>query len=136
MAPVKNVGRLRGTIIGSLQAGLLSFVVRAVPLPESITTFLLANSSTLKKLHRLGAAKSTAEGEDELDDVTASIENGSGSRIEIEKAMVKPEEFWNRLGEICAKEGKEWKSVADEVWAFGPKRIGANLLIDKTGSRS
>jgi ribosome assembly protein 1 len=136
MAPVKNVGRPRGTIIGSLQSGLLTFVIRAIPLPESITSFLLANTTTIKRLHRLGAsASSSSTIEDDQDDSNTNSSTSSGTGIN-KSLVAKPEEFWIKLEEICKTEGKEWKNVAEEVWAFGPKKIGANLLIDRTMNRS
>lgn len=126
MAPVKTPGRPRGTILGSVQAGLVTFTIRAAPLPESITNFLIANLPTLKKLQRdrrLGNAKSIPEN-DSVDDIRPE---GVDASLE-----VTVEEFWGRLEGLCTEAGKEWVGVAEQVWAFGPRRIGPNLLIDRT----
>lgn len=126
MAPIKNAGRQRGTIIGSLQNDLLQFTIRAIPLPAPITAFLLANASIIKRLHRAGSGIKAGEDEDESAD-----RDNNGVGVGGEEA-VKPEGFWAKLDELCKAQGKEWKNVAEEVWAFGPRRIGANMLIDKT----
>lgn len=127
MAPVKNSGKPRGTVVGSLQAGLLTFVIRAVPLPSALTTFLLANSLTIKRLHRVGSGVRGELIDDDLEDHSGGDGVGVGS-----EAAVKVEDFWATLDGICREEGKEWKDAAQEVWAFGPRRVGANMLIDKT----
>lgn len=126
MAPVKTAGKARGTIIGSVQAGLVTFTVRATPLPETITAFLLANASTLKKLQR-----DRRLGKQYLEDDEEIRTEGIDTSLE-----VSVEEFWTKLEEICKAAGKEWMNVADQVWAFGPKRVGANLLIDRTEKSS
>lgn len=125
MAPNKTPGRPRGTILGSVQTGLVTFTIRAVPLPESITNFLIANLPTLKKLQRdrrLGAKQVLDT--DSVDDIRPE---GVDASLE-----VSVEEFWGKLEELCTVAGKEWIGVAEQVWAFGPRRIGPNLLIDRT----
>lgn len=124
MAPTKTPGRSRGTILGSVQAGLVTFTIRAVPLPESITNFLIANLTTLKKLQRDRRLGSKAVENDSVDDIRAE---GVDASLE-----VGVEEFWGTLEELCLASGKEWVGVAEQVWAFGPRRIGPNLLIDRT----
>ncbi|GAA5901984.1 GTPase RIA1 [Sporobolomyces salmoneus] len=121
MAPPKTQGQPRGTIHGSVQSGLVDFAIRAVPLPVDITNFLAANMRTLKRLHRDRRAPHV---EDESDEVSGDAIEG----VEV----VKPEEFWPKLEELLKKAGREWVGLADQIWAFGPRRVGPNILIDKT----
>lgn len=122
MAPPKTPNQPRGTIIGSVQAGLVTFTIRALPLPESITNFLLVNESNLKKLQRDRRGKTAEEDDDDITDGVA-IEG-----VE----LVKIEDFWNKLEELLKAAGRDWTGVVDQIWAFGPKRVGPNLLVDRT----
>lgn len=122
MAPPKTADQPRGTIIGSVQSGLVTFTLRAVPLPEEVTAFLIANLTTLKRLQR--DRRSGKAEEVESDEARGDVVEG----VE----PVKPEEFWPELERLLKEAGKDWAGVADQVWAFGPRRVGANMLIDRT----
>lgn len=123
MGPVKTAGRPRGTILGSVQAELVTFAVRAMPLPEDITAFLITNGTTLKRLQRDRRA-----GREEDDDGDVRLEGAEAVE------PVKVEEFWPKLEELFKAAGKDWVGIADQIWAFGPKRIGPNILVDRTPS--
>jgi ribosome assembly protein 1 len=123
MAPVKTADRPRGTILGSVQAGLVTFAVRAVPLPESVTAFLIANASTLKRLQR---DRRLAKGDEEIDELR--LESVEGEK------PVEVEEFWDALEGLFKAAGKSWVGMAEQVWAFGPKKVGPNILVDRTAS--
>ncbi|GAA6010895.1 hypothetical protein JCM11491_004589 [Sporobolomyces phaffii] len=129
MAPPKTTGQPRGTIVGSVQSGLVEFSIRAAPLPTDVTDFLQANMRTLKRLHRdRKSGNHGASPEDDADEVTTS--GGAGG--EEAQLVVKPEEFWTKFEQVLDRAGKEWSGLADQVWAFGPKRVGPNMLVDKT----
>ncbi|GAA5924993.1 GTPase RIA1 [Sporobolomyces koalae] len=122
MAPPKTQGQPRGTIPGSVQSGLVDFTLRAVPLPAQVTSFLSANMRTLKRLQR--DRRSGHAGEE---DASESNEDKIA-----EAEVVKPEEFWPKLEELLKQAGREWTGLADQIWAFGPRRVGPNMLIDRT----
>lgn len=134
MAPIKTPNSLRGTIIGSVQSGLVTFNIRAIPLPEIITKFLIKNELNLKKLQReltrRSNSSSLASGEEEEELLEDSQLNSNDSNDET--PAVKFEDFWIKLEELLNSCGKDWVGVMDQIWAFGPKRIGPNLLIDRT----
>lgn len=121
MAPVKTADRPRGTILGSVQAGLVTFAVRAVPLPDSVTAFLIANASTLKRLQR---DRRLTKGDEEVDEIR--LESVEGEK------PVEVEEFWEALEALFKAAGKSWVGMAEQVWAFGPKKVGPNILVDRT----
>jgi len=121
MAPPKSQGQKRGTILGSVQSGLVDFSIRAVPLPTDVTKFLAANMRTLKRLQR---DRRQGQAEDDSEDI-------SGDNVEGVE-VVKPEEFWSTLEDLLQKAGREWAGLADQIWAFGPRRVGPNILIDRT----
>ncbi|GAA6034992.1 hypothetical protein JCM8097_002133 [Rhodosporidiobolus ruineniae] len=117
MALPKTPNHPRGTVLGSVQSGLVTFTLRAVPMPSSITAFLLANTATIRRLQR--DRRSTEPEED--------ANEGEGA-----EGAVKPEEFWERFEEVLAKAGRDWAGLAEQVWAFGPRRVGPNMLLDRT----
>lgn len=127
MAPTKTADAARGTIVASIQSGLLTFSVRAVPMPEEVTTFLTSNMSTLKRLQR--DRRNVAREDDGTDELRGDV------KVD-ESQIVKPEDFWSDLSAILNKAGKEWHGLADQIWAFGPRRVGPNMLVDRTGQRS
>ena len=90
MAPPKTADKPRGTILGSIQNGLVTFSIRAVPLPQEILTFLVANGPTIKRLQR---DRRAGKADDDADDVPVD-------ETDAEKPVA-PEEFWPRLEELC-----------------------------------
>lgn len=122
MAPPKTPNQPRGTTLGSVQAGLVTFSIRAVPLPDTITAFLIVNAQVHKRLQR---DRRPGKGDDDAGE-------GGDDASRSDEGQVTPEEFWPRLEALGKEAGKEWVGVGEMVWAFGPKRVGPNLLIDRT----
>lgn len=133
MAPTKTKDAPRGTIHGSSSNATVNFTVRAVPLPIEITSFLQANTSTMRRI-QLDRRGARVDADDETEHVASKQLTEAGGGEEKGAKEVKPEAFWAELEKVCAAAGREWAGVADQVWAFGPKRVGPNLLIDRTGS--
>ncbi|BGP19017.1 hypothetical protein JCM10213_009274 [Rhodosporidiobolus nylandii] len=123
MAPPKTANHPRGTVLGSVQSGLVTFALRAQPMPSIITSFLLANMSTIRRLQR---DRRSGKADEEGDEVANETTGEEGAEL------VAPEQFWERLEQVLEKAGRDWKGMADAVWAFAPRRVGPNLLIDRT----
>ena len=119
MAPPKTPGSARGTVIASVQSGMVQYAIRAAPLPNAVTSFLLANARAIQALHGRSI-------EEEVDLASAALADASSH-------SVKPEAFWDSLKDVLSSCGRDWTGIAESVWAFGPKRIGPNMLIDSTG---
>lgn len=127
MAPPKTPNAPRGTVKGTAYQNLIKFTIRAAPLPEDITHFILDNVANLQQLHherRMGHPLSRADGSDIDDD-----EGGVRGDV-IRKPSVRLDEFWDVLAETCEAAGGEWKGVTERIWSFGPQRAGGCLLID------
>ncbi|KDQ62198.1 hypothetical protein JAAARDRAFT_203395 [Jaapia argillacea MUCL 33604] len=122
MAPPKFAPAARGTIRGSSTHGLVTFTIRAVPLPKTILEFLLDNVLVIRRI--LHDPKSSVVAGD-LDEEEADLQ-GEVYR----KPTVRPENFWSGLNEKCKEVGGDWADVSDKVWAFGPHGAGGCLLID------
>ena len=128
MAPPKTTGATRGTIHGTVFNGLVSYTIRAMPIPPKISEFLSSHSATMAKM-----LSSRAQSTDE-DDEQDSLETGEG--VAGGARIISPEQFWKELEALCQKAGGEWVGAADRIWAFGPKRLGANLVLDPQGKFS
>ncbi|BEI84129.1 hypothetical protein CcaverHIS002_0407330 [Cutaneotrichosporon cavernicola] len=123
MAAPKTAGEPRGVVLGSLYDGMVTFKLRAVPLPPPVIEFLLAHQNTIGTMlvHR---AKDAEEEEEEDPD---QREAEAGVRT------LTPEQFWTDLEARFDEAGGEWAGAADRVWSFGPKKVGANVLLDPIG---
>ncbi|RSH81559.1 Cytoplasmic GTPase/eEF2-like protein (ribosomal bioproteinsis) [Saitozyma podzolica] len=130
MAPPKTKGAPRGTVHGTLLDGLVGFTIRAVPIPSAITDFLLAHPTSIASL--ISQRGSTVDESEEA----AREERETAESAVTEARVLSPQEFWAELETICAACGGEWVGAADRVWCFGPKRMGANLLLDPVGKTS
>ncbi|RIB02088.1 P-loop containing nucleoside triphosphate hydrolase protein [Gigaspora rosea] len=117
----------RGVVTLSTPNKYCTIKVRTVPLPSNVTTFLNQHALTIKSImdERQQRNKidlhATEEYEDAIKDITIKGE-----------CILNVDEFFNLLQlEFDKAGGNEiWKNVVENIWAFGPKRVGPNLLIN------
>lgn len=131
MPPPKTEGAARGTMDGSVANGVVSYRVRAVPLPKPVVEFLLANTQTLRRLQNRSSAGGVAEADEEAGSVDAAGSQASKT--------VRADKFWQTLQTVLEKcgqdrTGEDWREVVERIVSFGPRRVGANILVDRTGS--
>jgi len=141
MAPPKAANAPRGTVNGSSSHSLAIFTIRAIPMPEAITSFLQINQSIISRLERESQHEghdhphpgtevpdgTTVGGLDGMDvDEEAAVANGEL----LQKPNVKLEDFWTAFQDVLKGAGGEWAKRASHVWSFGPNRVGPNLLLD------
>jgi ribosome assembly protein 1 len=137
MASPKTKDAPRGTIHGSSTNSLVNYTIRAVPLPLPITSFLQANTATMRRIQpdRRNKHAEKENDVDETDQVASKQLTSEMGGEESGSREVKPEEFWEALKAVCEGCGREWKGMEERIWAFGPKRVGANLLLDRPEGR-
>jgi ribosome assembly protein 1 len=158
MAPPKTPNAPRGIVHGASAQNLITFTVRAAPLPKPIAEFLRDNTSVLRRLRRervareaLAASASKANAADTLaasvdgltldgqvfnsvEDLEAEEEEELDVQTDVVRApTVRLEQFWPALEALCTKAGGEWTTVPQRVWAFGPHGAGSCLLVDARG---
>ena len=120
MLPSKSSnGTPRGTMDVMILNGLLTLRLRARPLPSEITSFLSDNARSIRGLYKDRGGKVAPEAE--VEETFTSIE---GVRT------VSTSRFWTAFDEVCSRVGSDWREVLTRVWSFGPRRIGANVLLD------
>ena len=128
-APKAADGAPRGTVTTTLLGGAVTLTVRARPLPPDVTAFLVAHSATIKRLH--ASTKQTA-----ADDLDAGIERAGTGALAGAETVLSADEFWTQLDELFARADEGWIDTSSKIWSFGPKRLGSNILIDATSTRS
>ena len=126
MAPPKTPGHPRGTVHGASFQNLVTFTIRAVPLPDAIADFLRCNLSVVKRL----IADSTRSGNVTSEEVEDEAEKAATTGDILRVPTVHPGQFWNAFQAKCEEEGPEWAGIVDNIWAFGPQGVGECLLID------
>lgn len=123
MAPTKTLNAPRGTIRGQSSQQVISFTIRARPLPSLILDFLLDNFTILKTLQR----KKSLEQDHRLREEEQEFDKYGEV---IRKPTTSPEQFWEAFGQKCKEVGNDWADIADRTWAIGPHKSGGCLLVD------
>ncbi|KAI8141466.1 P-loop containing nucleoside triphosphate hydrolase protein [Fennellomyces sp. T-0311] len=102
--------------------------VHTVPLPNDITEFLSQHTSTIKSIVEQKAVKKTSDEEDMLEQVPLD----SGEKV------LSADEFQSTLRAKFAEAQKRggplaslWENIVDQIWSFGPRRIGPNILVNR-----
>jgi ribosome assembly protein 1 len=127
MAPPKDPSLPRGTIIAITPSKQITVRIRTRPLPAAVAEFLVQNSASIKSLY------SSKRGKEALE----SNEDGEEDKAARAKLnLMEIEEFKQGLQKAFdsapPKERDVWAGVVDKIIAFGPRRVGPNLLIDAT----
>ncbi|XP_054286195.1 elongation factor-like GTPase 1 isoform X1 [Macrosteles quadrilineatus] len=133
------VGKKESTDESVGEGGLVTIVtpnkqsvvrLRAAPLPQDITDLLENNLELLRTLDRAHNVRAEmAEGINKL-----SLDSSTALDEKTKKAV---EAFKNNIAEMFEKHGGEWsKKTVEEIWSFGPRRCGPNILINRIPEHS
>lgn len=139
MAPPKNPELGRGSVLSVSTSKQMTVRLRVVPLPEAVTEFLSKQVGTLKRLQsekrnaaeaKSGAEEAAQNGQPpESSEVDAAGEAREGNILSLK-------DFRNELDNVFGDEAKDdkelWENVVDKIIAFGPRRVGPNILVDAT----
>lgn len=135
MVAPKNPDLGRGGIQAVSASKQLTVRLRVVPLPEPVTEFFTKQVATIKRLQsqkhavedKQAAEGANGNGAEETSDASHEAQGGD---------VMSLEDFRKELARIFDEEVKEnkemWKGVVDKITAFGPRRIGPNILVDAT----
>ncbi|PLB38010.1 GTPase RIA1 [Aspergillus candidus] len=127
MPPPKNPELGRGGVETTSASKLLTLRLRVVPLPTVVTEFFAKHVGTIK---RLQSAQRGSESAPPVETSDATDEAREGSILSLQ-------DFRRELTRLFDEEevtgDKElWRNVVDRITAFGPRRIGPNILVDAT----
>ncbi|KAE8154964.1 P-loop containing nucleoside triphosphate hydrolase protein [Aspergillus avenaceus] len=139
MAAPKNPELGRGGVLAVSASKQLTMRLRVVPLPSAVTEFFSKQVGTIKRLQsqRRNAAegKSDAETTDGAPDSSQQIETSDATDEAREGSVLSLKDFRHELNKIFDEEVQDkdlWKDIVDRVIAFGPRRVGPNILVDAT----
>lgn len=128
----------RGTIEGVTSSKQLAIRLSVRPLPTPVTEFLVKHTGAVKRLYserkaqeeersagaKAGQAEESGEQEVEAEDTSAIADQG-----------LSMSEFKQQLAEALLEEKADrelYKDAVHKIAAFGPRRVGPNILIDNT----
>ena len=97
---------------------LCSVHIRAVPLPEDVTQLLDKKSDLIKILVTVSSATSIVERRQLAEQVKFSTREALKC-------------FYQELCSAFKEAGSMWDGAADHIWAFGPRRVGSNVLLNR-----
>ncbi|KAJ5497106.1 Translation elongation/initiation factor/Ribosomal beta-barrel [Penicillium fimorum] len=133
MAAPKNPELGRGAILTVSASKQMTLRLRVMPMPEAVTEFLTKQVGTIKQLQL--EKRSEAEGKTETEN-GAEVAAVDGTGEAPEGNILSKQEFREGLDKLFNDEVKEdkelWKNVVDRITAFGPRRVGPNILVDAT----
>jgi ribosome assembly protein 1 len=139
MNPPRDKDLPRGTVVVETSSKQVSIRLRVRPLPLQVTEFLTRNAGAIKRLY----AERKEREQDDDDSIPGADADGPTSHnaesddigiVETGKVL-SLDEFKTQLQAAFAEAKNEkdlWKDVVEHIAAFGPRRIGPNLLVDKT----
>lgn len=134
MSPPKDPNLPRGTVVATTPSKQVTVRIRLRPLPSEVTQFLLKNSASIKQLY------AERGGIEEADTAASEVADAAGKAVAdaaegMEKSgLLKLPEFCEGLKKAFNEGGEKevWAGVVEKIAAFGPRRVGPNLLIDAT----
>ncbi|CAG8502756.1 5914_t:CDS:10 [Paraglomus occultum] len=128
--PLKDPLVPRGQITMSTPSKHCTLKIRAVPLPTNIMEFLDQHVLTIKSMVDEQQRKKTGKNDNE--DMDEALK---GVAVKSKKSL-NADEFFELLEKEFDKAGDSdlWKGIVDRIWAFGPKRVGANILVNRVSN--
>ncbi|KAF2489851.1 putative ribosome biogenesis protein Ria1 [Lophium mytilinum] len=134
MNPPRDRDLPRGTVIGVTTSKQVTLKLRVRPLPAAVTEFLGNNAGAIKRLYSESRAKE--ERERTGGDDTPPEQDGMEEAEPLETGhILSLADFKTELKKAFAEakgEKEIWNGVIDKITAFGPRRVGPNILIDAT----
>lgn len=138
MNPPRNKDLPRGTVMTAGSQKGIRLRIRVAPLPDRVIEFLMQNAHLVKDLYEEQSSEEASI--DEQDDMKEfeSLSNIENVKSRQPHALVALQKLRDGLA-VCFDALKHdhdlWKNVSEDIIAFGPRRVGPNVLIDKTADR-
>nr|CAD7397519.1 unnamed protein product [Timema poppensis] len=112
--------------------------IRAAPLPAEITTLLETNNFLFRVLDKQFKVKSVdvqAVDEDKVTNSLIELELSEKAKSNLtEKTLQAIEDLKKKLEVMFKEAGPEWDGAVDQMWSVGPRRCGANILLNRVSN--
>lgn len=138
MAPSKNDSLPRGSVIGVTTSRLVTVRLRVIPLSAATTEFLEKNERTIRRFYSNNRSEKSGLEPRETQEADLNINNSQDSLNEVSD-LPSMLDFKKKLRGVLADDNGQFEKsaeVVDQIMAFGPRRVGPNLLIDVTKLRT
>ena len=124
-----------GLVEMSTPNGLCKLRLHALPLPEPVTKLLEENSTLLATLHQFTAARlaDRSQAPEVTSRLVTSTESQQSNTMtkEMETSL---KELREKLKDAFENAGEKWDGAVDNIWAFGPRKTGPNVLLNRIES--
>lgn len=124
----------RGRIDIKLNSKHLTLQIQTVPLPSRITELLLKHAPSIKAIVEEKLAKKIVKIESDED----SLEDSGNASTASSNKLLSAKELRTLLEKEFMEAKKEggpfaqyWDGIVDQIWAFGPRRTGSNILVNR-----
>ncbi|XP_046400557.1 elongation factor-like GTPase 1 isoform X2 [Ischnura elegans] len=111
--------------------------IRAEPLPENVTDLLLKSGDAIRAMARYHDQRNVPEDEARLKMENLRLESDAAGSEHVPtstlpgKILSSVEDLRMKLKKEFSQAGKEWEGAENNVWSYGPKRCGPNILLNK-----
>ena len=92
--------------------------LRATHLPQNVTDLLESNSELMRAITQVSLGLTSKERKD----FRSTLAQSTRTNIK---------QFYNDLKQSFDESGPEWNNACDLIWAFGPRGMGPNILLNK-----
>lgn len=133
MRPPRDTILPRGTVVGVTSSKQVTIRLRVHPVPASVVQVLEKNEDNIRLLYaqkqELERREDVREDELEDNDIKINTEPSVG-KADLMTAVKLREEL--KAAIVEAKQPGLTPDMVDKIIAFGPRRVGPNILIDET----
>lgn len=138
MAPPRNNSLPRGSVIGVTTSRQVTVRLRVIPLSAATTEFLEKNETAIRRLYSNNKSEKSEVDPRESPEADLNINNSQDS-LNVASDLPSILDFKLKLQGVLAEDNGQFEKsaeVVDKIVAFGPRRVGPNLLIDVTKPRT
>ena len=132
MRPPKDADAPRGTVTATTSSKQVSLRIRMQPLPASVVEVLLKNEDVIRSLYAQKEAQESGkvhQSEDGMD-IIEEAAAPSVTKVDLKTAIKLREDL--KAAIVEAKQPGLSPDIINKIIAFGPRRVGPNILIDET----
>ncbi|BFZ57759.1 Cytoplasmic GTPase/eEF2-like protein (ribosomal bioproteinsis) [Savitreella phatthalungensis] len=151
MKPPYNKALPRGTMLCSIADEAIQFSLRIRPLPSEVVDYLVRHAASIRHLQldraraleehegdeNAGKAARELENDDDIALAVASAAATTGAINDsgAESQMKSASDMLDDLRQLFeqSKDARDLAAHVERIIAFGPRRIGPNVLVDATG---